>query len=293
MPLLEAVPWIGQWGANANAYRADCGPACIAMLLAYYGKLGNFTVDQLARETSLASGASGLMPGQLVTLAARHGLPTCTRTATLTSLRYEIDRGRPVCILVAYRFINNRLDIGDNVPGKDGHFLNIIGYDDDHFVANDPDYWVPYTERGHDTDIAITDLQRAMAEYQYQVVFVEVSKMSLGDQINALVLQTEILIENVEGNLAQIKALAAQISDEPPEPPAPVPQVAIVINATGANIRQGPTINSKIMLAVKVNTKLTVLDTGIDADNHRWMQVTVGPEGTVNGFVAKDLLSFP
>lgn len=277
---------------NANAYRADCGPACIAMLLEYYGKRNGLTVDQLARETSLADGATGLMPRQLVNLAERHGLPTSVHTTTANVLRYEIDHGRPVCVLVAYRFINNRLDIGDNIPGQDGHFLNIVGYDSDHFVANDPDYWIPYTARGRDTLIAITELNQAMAEYQYQAVLVEVSRMSLADQINALAVQIGVKLESVEDDLTQIKSLAAQITTDP-NPPPPTPQPATVTNATGANIRQGPTINSGIMTAVKVGTKLTVIDTGVNADNHRWMQVTEGPAGTVNGFVAKDLLSFP
>lgn len=80
--------------------------------------------------------------------------------------------------------------------------------------------------------------------------------------------------------------------EAPPEPePAPVP--ATVIGATGANIRQSPTTNSKILLLVPVNTKLTVLDSKIDANGYRWMQVTAGPVGSVGGYVAKALLSFP
>lgn len=137
------------------------------------------------------------------------------------------------------------------------------------------------------------DLQRVYDHYVDPCRFIEEHSQMPNDitALKAAFHNLRMAHENEESALEDMQTAIDAFGA--PEPPAPIPQSATVINATGANIRQGPTISSKIMLAVKVNTKLTVLDTGIDADSHRWMQVTVGPEGTVNGFVAKDLLSFP
>lgn len=279
------VFWIGQWGLNASRFRADCGPACVAMLLEYYNKRHGWTVDQLANETSLADGASGLMPSALVDLCTLHGLPTRVQTVSEDDIKAEIDAGRPVIVLVAYRFITNRLDQGDKVPGEDGHFIVIVGYDDTHFVANDPDYWVPFTARGHDTLIPYTEVGQAMAAYGNQAVLVETDKMSLADEITALT-------HNMRAELDQLDALAAQCSTTPPPPPPPPQVVSAAVAENGTRVRQQPTVNSTEIMQLAAGTALMVKDSGVNADTHEWMLITNGPAKAINGFVAKDLLTF-
>lgn len=283
--VLLNVPWVGQWGANANRFRADCGPASVAALLEFYGKRHGWTVDQLANQTALADGAGGLMPSQLVTLAALHGLPCKVVTANEDMIKAELAAGRPVIPLVAYRFITNRLDQGDNVPGSDGHFFVLVGFDTTHFVANDPDYWIPFTSRGHDTLVAYTDLGLAMNAYGNLAVFVEVDKMSLSDQITALT-------HNIRAELDQLDSLAAQCGTTTPPPPPPPAVVSATVIGDGTHVRNNPNVTSAILATLNAGTALMVIDSGVDADTHHWMKITNGPAVTIGGFVAKDLLTF-
>lgn len=137
------------------------------------------------------------------------------------------------------------------------------------------------------------DLQRVYDNYVDPCRFIE-EHSQMANDLTAL----KAAFENLKAAHANEESAIADMQTaidafEAPAPPPPAPQPTTVTNATGANIRAKPTVNSAVLKTVPVNTKLTVLDTGINADNHRWMQVTVGPEGTVNGYVAKDLLSFP
>lgn len=263
MPFLN-VPLIAQWGSGANAFRLDCGPACVAMVLAYYGKLGAVTVDQLAKQTALAGGSQGLMPAQLVTLAAKHGLKTSVHASTTEAdLRAQIDAGRPVIALIAYRFILGRLDQNDKVPGRDAHFVVVVGYDPDHFVLNDPDYWGSATARGHDYLVPVTQLEQAMAEYQGACVYMEES-MGLGAQIADLA--------------RQIEALAARVNDTPQ-----TPLTLTVYTIVNANIRSTPTVagdTNRVPPGVAAGSALVVEQTPIkDADEHLsrlWYRIAAG-----------------
>lgn len=237
MPLLY-VPYKSQWATGAASKVNDCGVAAVAMLLDFYGKLGGLTIDQLSAQTALASSDVGLMPEQLVSLMRKHGLQARVVTNTTNAmLMTEIDAGRPVIALIAYRYILGREDQADRVPGDDGHFIVVTGYDDTHFVANDSDYWGARVAEGHNTLIPIDQLDRALAPYGGQCVFLE--ELPLTDQIIALA--------------KQIETLASQLaSDAPPvvpPPPEPVPDGSIVVTVKAAvNVRTQPTTASAIYL---------------------------------------------
>lgn len=204
MPMLP-VPLVPQWSATANRYVNDCGVACVAMLLSYYGKLQGQTVDGLARETALSLADVGLTPLQLAVLGARHHLPLAVANdVTLDQLRAEIDAGRPVIALIAYRYILGRLDQADNVPGKDLHFFVVLGYDDSHFVINDPDTWLD--SYGLNDFIPVTELDKALAgaSYHRQCVFVGDVIMTPLEQAKSLAAQlasTLELVKEASGNV--------------------------------------------------------------------------------------------
>lgn len=190
--------------------------------MSYYGKLNGLTVDRLASETGLRYSDSGLLPVQLSVLGSRHGLPLKVNVATTEDdLRREIDKGRPVVALVAYRYILGRLDQADKIPGNDGHYLAVVGYDDTHFVLNDPDYRVPYVSRGHNTLVPVTELARAMAAYRGQCIFVGDVVMSVKEQVKALLAQASALVDTI---------------NETTTPAAPITKYATV---NGLNIRDG------------------------------------------------------
>lgn len=265
MPIIYA-PEIPQWSPTANRYRTDCGPACVAMLLSLYGKLGGLTVDALAAETGLRFSDSGLLPTALVKLGAAHGLALTNKPGTsLDDIRASIIMNRPVTALVAYRFITGRLDQADDNPVNDGHYFVILGFDDNHFVVNDPDYWPPYVERGHETLVPIRDLDLALAgdSFNSQCLFLE--SVPVTDQIIALA--------------KQIEALAAQLNVAPATPPpvATGDKLAVVVAFDGGtNVRQKPTTSSPVVAVLDKGAALNVVDAKITADGHAWDQIADG-----------------
>lgn len=273
MPIVYA-PEIPQWSSTANRFRTDCGPACVAMLLALYGKLGALTVDALAIETGLRYSDSGLMPAALVKLGATHGLDLrLIADTSLDKIKAEIDAGRPVIALVAYRFISGRLDQGDNNPATDGHYFVVLGYDDSHFIVNDPDYWSPYVERGHEVLVPIRDLDLALAGdgFDSQCLFVE--NLPMTDQIISL--------------LKQAEALVAQLAIQSPVTPGPSTAVTVTSNST--NVRQKPTTTSTVVAVLSAGTPLNVVDAKVTADEHSWYQIA---DGQYMGFyIAQDKTS--
>lgn len=273
MPILN-TPFIDQWAIGAERYRADCGVACVAMLLEQYGKRNGWTVNQLAVQTPLKDGAQGLMPHHLVSLAALHGLPTSTAVLTLDQIRQEIDAGRPVILLIAYRFITGRLDQNDNVPGSDGHFVVVVGYDNTHFVLNDPDYWTVYTERGHDYLCPVTDLDKAMHEYGNQAVIVRTDCMSIQDQIIAQAAQIEMAA-------AQIKTLAAQLDTTPVPGPTPTTEYCVT---TKLNVRTTPAATGTAVGWLIAGDSVQVLPDLADP-TYTWVKVVGGQIRTAAGQV--------
>jgi hypothetical protein len=244
MPALP-IPMLGQWSQTASRFRADCGPDCVAMLLAYYGKLGSLTVDKLASETPLAQGSGGLYPVQLAVLGARHGLPLKVNdNTTLDVIRAEIDAGRPVIVLAAYRYILGRLDVNDNKPGSDGHFFVALGYDDSHFVVNDPDTWVDYETFGHNDLIPVTELDRAIAgaNYHNQCVFVGEVVMTP--------------LEQARGLAAQLASVLETIHEASETPPEPVTKYATIDQL---NIRGGAGTSYPILRKLALGEAVTVV----------------------------------
>lgn len=273
MPLL-AMPLKPQWGPGANRYINDCGPACVAMVLDFYGKLGALTVDTLAAETGLRLSDSGLLPGGLRDLAYAHGLRMLARAGVSpTDLRTEIDAGRPVIALVAYRFILGRLDQGDNIPGNDGHYVVIVGYDEEHYVLDDPDYWTPYTEQGHDVLVPVGQLERAMSSTGGQCVVMELP-VSINDQIIALA--------------KQIEALAAQVPDPTPLPEPSEAFEEVLVKSDKTNIRAAPTTKAGVIAVVRAGTALNVVNTNITATDHVWYKIFDG--AYVGGYIAQDVV---
>lgn len=168
---MRGVPYRPQNGAGANYRRNDCGVACIAMLLAYLGRLGARTVDQLTAETGLASSDTGLSCRALVALGARHGLDLFADAfLSVDRLKAEVDAGRPPVALIAYRYVLDRLDQADKQVGNDGHFVVVTGHTDTHIIVNDPDWWAPYTEGGHHFRVPLVQFKAAFAEYLGQAV---------------------------------------------------------------------------------------------------------------------------
>lgn len=132
------VPYVPQQGATANAKREDCGAACAVGVSRFAYEFGgyldpvNFTVDDFAAKTSLASADTGLTSDQVAALLMGYGLKAVKVTGlTLQVLQQQIQAENPPIVLVNYK------DINPAHPGNLGHFITLVGYNDAAFLAHD------------------------------------------------------------------------------------------------------------------------------------------------------------
>lgn len=163
-----AVPYRSQEDPDAGRYRNDCGAACVGMLLDWQGV--HLTTNALAAQTTLAQHDDGLTCWQLAALLNKNGVPARVRTLHLADLRAELDAGRPVILLVWYGHIPNR-----QATFSGGHFFVVVGYDEDSFYVNDPDWWGARRNEGNGFRVPAAALDNALrySEVPYQCVVVQ------------------------------------------------------------------------------------------------------------------------
>jgi uncharacterized protein YvpB len=142
------VPYRSQWDQDAKMSRTDCGPACLAMVLGYYGT--QVSINTLLAATGAAPGQY-VGSGQLQRVARSYGVAfEYGANYTLNDLKHWIDEGKPAIALVRYRFwsqIEPRSSTQDTFTGP--HFVVVVGYGDGSIYINDPNYWPPRREEGH------------------------------------------------------------------------------------------------------------------------------------------------
>jgi ABC-type bacteriocin/lantibiotic exporter with double-glycine peptidase domain len=143
---------------GAGRYANDCGAACVKMVLDYCN-LQSETVDVLASQTALAQKDDGLTSAALRVLAARYNLALVVRNdLSIAEIKWQIDAGKPVIMLISYRYIRGRQNQGD----FGGHFVVATGYDADHVIINDPDWWGSQTEKGHGFAVPVQEFGQAI-----------------------------------------------------------------------------------------------------------------------------------
>jgi uncharacterized protein YvpB len=132
------VPYKSQTSKTAGYSANDCGPACIAMMLAVTGR--DVTIDSLYKHPSIAGQRGGIAIPALMMLSKAYGVPAKFARLTLTTLKEKIDSGRPVMVLLDYKpVVDNRLN-GIATSGLFGHFPLVVGYNDTSIIVHDP-YW--------------------------------------------------------------------------------------------------------------------------------------------------------
>jgi ABC-type bacteriocin/lantibiotic exporter with double-glycine peptidase domain len=116
---------------NGNAFRNDCGPACIAMLAsAYTGR--DVTIAQVVKALNNANQFTTI--AQLVTGLSAFGVKAAsTREATWFWYQQRLDAGVPVIALVDYASYSSN-------PGRYlyAHFLIIAAYTNTKAIVFDP-----------------------------------------------------------------------------------------------------------------------------------------------------------
>ncbi len=130
------VPYKSQLDpADANLAYADCGPCCLAMILAGTGK--SITTNAVARAAGMVQGdKTGRLLSQLVSAAQSFGLAMASGQSSLDDLKRLIDNGEPPVALVKYENLPQRYD--PRYTG--GHYVLVVGYDEQNIFINDPYY---------------------------------------------------------------------------------------------------------------------------------------------------------
>lgn len=154
------VPWVGQNVATVNTddfSNSDCGPACVAMWLAYWQNPR--TVDEVSEATSLQRGYKSTAPDHLIRAAQHYGL-TLKRAFNLTRevIAAQLQNLNPVIVLVHYGSLLRRYD----AKYKAGHWIIVTGLDGDTVIYNDP-LWQSAAD-GEAIRIAWSDFYRAMTD---------------------------------------------------------------------------------------------------------------------------------
>ena len=145
------IPYISQFDASARTHSADCGPACMGMILnANKAPTQYATVDQLYARHLPGKGVGAFTTlSEMEKIGRGEGL-TVRRSRfandeeALRELRALVTQGTPVVALVNYAKWN---DIAKN-NFDSGHFVVVTGFDQEHVFVHDPLFSGPRRQLG-------------------------------------------------------------------------------------------------------------------------------------------------
>lgn len=155
MPANLPVAYKSQWDSDATQTQNDCGPASIAMILNFYGE--NLTTNQVFEKTGAGSGLIGI--DEMVKAIQAFGY-TCFRKtqSSVAELKSYLDQGLPVIALVHYGSLGATVQ---DKKFKGGHFFVVVGYRDDGYFVNDPNFWEPLRKDGDHHFYPKADFEKA------------------------------------------------------------------------------------------------------------------------------------
>jgi LysM repeat protein/uncharacterized protein YvpB len=174
------VPYRSQWDADANKSTTDCGPACLAMVLDYYGQ--HESINGLFSATGASPGSyTGF--GQLQRVARTFGVTLqYGENRSLNDLKRWIDEDKPAIALVKY---GHWSQIEPGVSTQDGftgpHFVVVVGHGNGNIYINDPNYWPPRRQEGH---------KKAWSEVLFNLAWSNVRTLSVPNPNNAIIVPT-------------------------------------------------------------------------------------------------------
>jgi len=99
----------------------DCGPACLATVMTYYGT--DVTLEQLSAEMKQVNG--GTIPIEMIYTARKHGAKVTMLEGNLSDLRARIMRGEAPIL-----FLHPMPRIVEYTGRRRGHWVVAVGFDD-------------------------------------------------------------------------------------------------------------------------------------------------------------------
>lgn len=152
------VPFISQWDASANISTDNCGPTCIAMIAQFLGK--DLTANEIFQKTGAVINTL-ITVEQLKNAAVNIGFACDWKTGQpVTNLKNYLDNGTPVIALLHNGDLTSRQDTKDT----SGHFVVVVGYRDDGYFVNDPDFWGDLRADGDHHFYTKADFEKAWGE---------------------------------------------------------------------------------------------------------------------------------
>lgn len=171
------VPYRSQWDDDAHKRATNSGPACLAMILGYFGK--QVTIKELYA-------TAGVKPseyvgfGKLQQMARAYGFTFQYEVnRKLNDLKRWIDEDKPVIALVKYSYwsqIEPGVSTQSSYSGP--QFVVVIGYGDGGFYINDPNYRSPRREEGR---------KKAWSEVLFNLAWSNVRVPNLPNPNNAVI----------------------------------------------------------------------------------------------------------
>jgi predicted double-glycine peptidase len=141
MSKILEVPYKSQWDNDATTSKNDCGPCSLAMVLKYLGV--DVATSVILEKTGAGTGYVSFQ--QLQKVASEYGFSSrIERNRTPQRIKDLIDQGIPPIVVVHYGYLSSRQDQGF----AGGHIMVAVGYRDDGYFINDPDFWGNYRAHG-------------------------------------------------------------------------------------------------------------------------------------------------
>lgn len=153
------VPYKSQWDDDAHGTANDCGPTSAAMILNYYDSKLNVTTDQIYALTGAGKGLITIP--QMIKAISSLGYQAEFKIGyTVDQLKAFLDAKTPVIALVHY---GSLISVQDK-NYKDGHFFTVVGYRDDGYFVNDPNFQGNLRQDGDHHFFTKAEFEKAWAD---------------------------------------------------------------------------------------------------------------------------------